>query len=278
MGKLILCSGVLAKQPFHFSLTDTYVYSIEELCYYLYHNIYIVTEDTFDEHLVAWLREQVCLETMSQKLSQMIENQNSMKDMIVSILCSADYYTESEIKELIMVMDEINHRTPKEKQKIKANNYLKFHNYSKAAMEYEKLLQGDFGDGLSTEEYGDILHNLATIYIHTSSYMEAAKVFKEAYSRNHRDETLQQYLHALKLTKNEKKYKSELESLGDMGQLEETIDQIYSQTWEDAEQSSDYLVMERLPAKKSEGHVGEYYRVIDEYIVAWEQKFKNEVR
>lgn len=47
MGKFILCSGKRAKEPYYVNVTDTVLYTIEELCYFLYQNIYLVADDFF---------------------------------------------------------------------------------------------------------------------------------------------------------------------------------------------------------------------------------------
>ena len=47
----ILCQGDLAKEPYIIPISEVPVYSLEELCYYMYHNIYTVTEGFFDENL-----------------------------------------------------------------------------------------------------------------------------------------------------------------------------------------------------------------------------------
>ena len=93
MGKFILCTGKLAEEPLHFPLTNCDVYSIEELCYYLYENIYTIMEETFNRKMVVWLKEQLEMPEMADKLEQMIENKNSMTDIVVSLLCCSDYYT-----------------------------------------------------------------------------------------------------------------------------------------------------------------------------------------
>ena len=59
MGKLIECSGKIADKPYHFRLTDTNVYSIEEVCYYIYNNIYIIREQIFDKDFSMWLRNEL---------------------------------------------------------------------------------------------------------------------------------------------------------------------------------------------------------------------------
>ena len=55
MGKLILCSSAIAKQPYCFPMTKTKVYSIEEVCYYIRNNIYMMQEEVFDKAFADWM-------------------------------------------------------------------------------------------------------------------------------------------------------------------------------------------------------------------------------
>jgi hypothetical protein len=277
MGKIILCSGVLAERPFHFDLTDTDIYSIEELCYYLYHNIYSITEECFQDSMVEWLREELKMEDISSKLKAMIENQNELKDIVVSILCSADYYTETEIKELIKIMDQLYHCSPTQKIKIKADNYLNYKKYLLAVKEYERLLKHEQIVELTTEEYGNILHNLGVAYVHTSSFIEAAGKFKEAFSRNHNPETLKQYLFALKLAKCDNEYKNERTDLGITEEQEDAFISELEEVLKEAENTTLYQTIENLPTVKQNGRVGDYYQKIDELIANWKQEYKKEV-
>ena len=89
MSSLILCNTVKAENPFYFELTGTNIYTIEELCYYIYNNIYIITEEIFDDDLVFWLREELEMVELSEKISDMLLHKNSLKDIVVTIFCSS---------------------------------------------------------------------------------------------------------------------------------------------------------------------------------------------
>lgn len=274
MGKFILCTGVQAKTPFHFTLTNTNIYSMDELCYYLYNNIYTVTEDTFNMELVQWLYEEVEMEVMAVKLQELIQNKNDIKDIVVSILCSTDYYAKEEIEELIVIIDKMNDLTPIGKQKIKADNFLKYKKYPEAALEYESILAQEEASKFKAEEFGNILHNLAIAHIHTLSLQNAAIEFKKAYALNQNEESLKQYLFALKLTKQEKKFADEI------AYYEVTPEKAseYSTELEDvlleAEQLPAYKKVQKLPKLKEDGKVGEYYYSIDTMIFNWKQQYK----
>ena len=45
MSTVILCSGNYAKTPYYIAEEDLHLYSVEELCYYLYKNAFMLQED-----------------------------------------------------------------------------------------------------------------------------------------------------------------------------------------------------------------------------------------
>ncbi|MBO6107988.1 MAG: hypothetical protein J6P16_01130 [Eubacterium sp.] len=193
----IKCAGSLAATPYTMPYTGAKVYSIEELCFYIANNIYTITEDFFNKSLVLWLREEVKLKDLSDKLDTMITNQNRLKDLVVTILCGCDYYREDEIRKLARVIDEISNLPLHEKRKIRADNYMRAGLYARSVIAYRKLLGGAYAVNFTPEAYGNILHNLGIAHFYTSSFSDAERDFKEAYSRNHRQESLIHYLYLL---------------------------------------------------------------------------------
>lgn len=157
----ILCQGDLAKEPYIIPISEVPVYSLEELCYYMYHNIYTVTEEFFDENLVHWLKGQVHLRTLAMKMEKLIRKHHNIKDLVVTLLCACDYYKKEEIFSLVEVMEKIANLPPEKKARMKADNYLKAGRYGRSFQEYQSLLHGPLAKELSTKEYGDVLHDQA---------------------------------------------------------------------------------------------------------------------
>ncbi len=205
----ILCKKKLAKEPYIIPVSEVSVYSLEELCYYIYNNIYSVTEEFFDGKLAVWIRDQLGSDSLAKKMKTLIERHNDLKDLVVTILCSCDYYKEEEVVKLVEIMDRIENLPPHEKNKIKADNYLQAGKYGKSLHEYKELLYGGMADQFTHEEYGNLLHNQAIALFHVSSFHEAAKGFKEAYARNHNEQSLNQYLYTLLITGQEEQFVKE---------------------------------------------------------------------
>lgn len=197
MGKLILCSGKRTDRPYVLPGSGERIYSIEELCYYIYNNIYFIDESIFSDSLIDWMEKELCLADRAKKLDTLKKQGADLKTLVAVILCSADYYTEDEIKKLLAVMDKMGSMPDARRRYYKANSYLKRKQYPEAAAEYESLLDSEEAVNLDPVSYGDVLHNLAIAKLHIYGPEKALDLFMHAYEKNRRPESLRQYLYTL---------------------------------------------------------------------------------
>lgn len=211
---VIVAKGKVASKPYEMPYTGQRIYSIEELCCYIYNNIYTINEDFFQSSLPTWLTEELDMPVLSVKLAYMIEEEHGIKDLVVAILCSCDYYKEEEIRDIVKILDEITSLPVYLKKKIKADNYLRAGRYGKSLQEYRKLLHGSFAINFKPEEYGNIMHNQGIAHFYTSSFDEAMADFKEAYSRNHNIQSVRHYLWILLMQGKEQEFEEEAVSYG----------------------------------------------------------------
>lgn len=206
---VILAKGKVAAEAYNMPYTGQPVYSIEELCCYICHNIYAINEDFFQLSLTDWLREQLDMPVLADKLTYMIREEHGMKDLVVAVLCSCDYYRENEVRRVVEILDNIANLPVYKKKKIKADNYLRAEQYGRSLREYRKLLQGSFAINFTPEEYGDILHNQGIAHFYTSSFEVAMEDFKEAYVRNNKQDSLKHYLWILLMQDEKQKFEAE---------------------------------------------------------------------
>lgn len=274
MSSLILCNTVKAENPFYFELTGTNIYTIEELCYYIYNNIYIITEEIFDDDLVFWLREELEMVELSEKISDMLLHKNSLKDIVVTIFCSADYYIEKEIKALIEIMDSLEGMPILLRRKMKADNYMKYKNFSLAMKEYESILKSPKINELDSKDQGNIIHNLGIVRMNVSSFSAAAECFKDAYAKNDNKESLIHYLCALKLDKRDEEYEDALLNYNVKNDTIIDIEERFLRLGREAKSSPKYIMVDRLINLKHEGRVNEYYEAIDKMIGDWKLDYK----
>lgn len=274
MGKLIMCSGARTKRPYSFPSSGVRLYSIEELCYYLYHHVYLIDEELFSDALIDWLQNELQLADRAWKLRQLKEKQADAKTMLTVILCSADYYTEYEIKSLLKEFDGIADMPKVMRNCIKANHCLKHMQYKEAEAEYERLLASKEATELSLIDYGDILHNLAIARMHTTGYHMASSLFEQAYIRNRREDTLRQFLFTLLIINNEELYRKKLQEHEVDEILQHEVEAFMDQKKEEAVQSGLMNELHNLRQIKLQGRMKDYYNRTEELIESWKGKIR----
>ncbi|BCJ96160.1 hypothetical protein acsn021_37290 [Anaerocolumna cellulosilytica] len=290
MGKLIICNGKQAEKPFYFKLTNTYIYSLEELCYFIYHNVDTITEELYQTSFLHWIEHEICLPDLSKRVEELIKpmneqgawektanpNPTNLKDIIVTILCSSDYYEEQEIKQLLLLMEQAEQLTPFEKLKKKADNCLKYRQYTQAAKEYERILNSKEVLNLRKDEYGDLKHNLALARLHMTGPVEALRFFKEAYDNNQNKESLRQYFFTLLLSKQEEVLKAEAEKYGITEEERKSFEAELEEGFKRAKTSTDYDALQDLKECKDTGRITKFYQAAEEITLNFKQEFRLE--
>ena len=277
MGRLIQCSGRIAQKPYYFRLTDTNVYTIEEVCYYIRHNIYMMQEEVFENSFALWLREELGMDNTAKKIENMIDDHNNLKDIVVTLCCSCDYYNEREINELIKIMDETENLPLRGRAKIKADNYMRCGFYEKAVEEYEHILKSDDMLNADIGEYGEIYHNMGVAFAMLDDLNRAAISFEHAYEKNGSEESLKQYIFALKLIGDNELYSQGIKKFDlDISKLS-TIEKEYKTKSNAAELSKNVKRIDRLRETMKSGYMEEYYDKINTYINEWKEEYRNEI-
>lgn len=277
MGKFILCSGRRALEPLRIETTDSVLYTIEELCYYLYQHIYLITEDFFSEQIISWLENQVDKKELADKLRQLNRSQGTLKDKVICVLCSTDYYTEKEMKELILIMDKMDGLPFIKRRKIKADIYVKYERYLFAAKEYEAILQSKEASILTSVEYGNLLHNYGIVLLYIGSLQEAAAKMKEAYQANQNEESLKSYFLIRKMQGDTEILVREQKEL----MVSEEMLTALGQVLKDAEsmelQNSYQAGYRKLQELKEKSDAIKFYRELDNLLEAWIKEYRNKV-
>ena len=277
MGKLIQCSSPLALTPYHFRLTDTNVYSMEEVCYYIWHNIYMIQEEVFDREFVMWIEKELHMEETSHKLACLIQDHKNLKDIVVTICCSCYYYDEEEINALIRLMDEIEQMPAYARKKHKGDTYLACHSYEKALEEYEKVFESDEILHAEKEAYGSIFHNMGVAYSNLAEFRKAAEYFLKAYEQNKKDASLSQGLFALRLSKDVEGYKKALVDFDVSPEKQLQWEKEYTQVISQSSQCREALKIEKLRNVMKSGNVAEYYDKVHKYVLDWKNEYRKQI-
>ena len=184
MGTVKLCVHELAKTPYYAEATGIHLYSIEELAYYLYENIYLIDERMIDEKLYSWIEMELGLWKLAERLRNGRGSGNHIYNQVMVILQASEYYSERELGELSEKIKTISGMQAQERMKYKADDLMQNENYWAAIAEYERILGIRQSSRLSVEFYAKVWNNLAGCYARLFLFQEAIHCYDKAYALN----------------------------------------------------------------------------------------------
>jgi tetratricopeptide (TPR) repeat protein len=273
MGKLIQCSSVIAGEPYCFPMTKTKVYSIEEVCYYIRNNIYMMQEEVFDREFARWIRQELGMEVTADKLDQMRQDHNNLKDIVVTLCCSCDYYTESEINTLIEIMDETQNLPLAKRQEIKAESFMKSGRLEKARQEYESILKSTEMLEGSSQDYGRVYHNLGVVCARMGEFRQAISSFRKAYEQNKATESLQCYLYCILAGGNREEYNKAVREMDVTREQQVFLMAQYEDAWHHSGESKECRRIDRLEQQYGKGDKESVNRA-DAMVQQWKQEYR----
>ena len=140
MGRVLLCLGRYARNPYFVERAYVNVYSVEELCYCLIRNAYLVDEEIMDENLPGWLERECGLKNLAEKLRQVKEAGESPGDYAGTILDYVGYGSREEIGQAREEMNKGTGLSLYEKRKARADHLAESKKLASALKVYEGLV------------------------------------------------------------------------------------------------------------------------------------------
>ena len=93
MGTVKICAHEMAKTPYFVEAAGIHLYSIEELAYYLYENIYLVDDMMMEEKLYSWIEMELGMRTLAEKLRGGSGTGHHVYNQVMVILKHSGYYS-----------------------------------------------------------------------------------------------------------------------------------------------------------------------------------------
>jgi len=256
--------GKRAEKPYLFEKTGQKLYSVEELCYVLGENAYILDEDIEDKNLIKWLEGECGLNELSKALSALLNKKASVGAFVGTILEYTGYYPKEKNMQIEAILKSGKNLNLYERRKIKADHLVQRGKYAAAIKEYDSLLKEM--DGKDRALMAGIHHNKAVAQTHLFAYAYASEEFYRAYEINSTEEDYMAYLAAKRLSLKEQDYvrfiSENQEGYAASLLLEKKINKI-KERWQGT-QSREY--MEVLLQYKKNGNKNLYYREVEKLI------------
>ncbi len=270
MTNVLLCFGTIAKTPYYSKEACINLFSIEELCYFIYHNAYILDDEFVSDKLVSWIESETKLPELASKIESVSGKRGALGNLVRILNNEIGFYSEEEWSMLLTDIDNNSKMSMPERRKIRADGLLKGERFAQALEEYENLL----ADCKESEPQfvAKIYHNLGVCSAQLFLFERAADYFGKAYETYGNTESYIEMLCARKMYMTPTQYVNFLaeneDSYEDSLEIERKFE-ILKLTW--GEQPA-YKYFRELDKQKEDGL--SYYEGVDSLADEIKEKYR----
>lgn len=276
MARVILCETKTATTSYIFPNTKIEVFSYEELCYYIYNNIALISEEYVGKKMFDWIEKELDMEELALTLRVVKEKESTdLTDLLTTILTHKEFYTIPEVKEFILQIERMKGLTAPQFRKKQADGFLRYRKYVKAASIYDEILD-QYPDMNNDKLLGAIYHNRAVALANNFELKEAMLSYQKAYDLTGNKESIYQYLLLMATMKEQ----SDVEVMAKYYGVEDFVLKIYDaidDAQKDVTGSPLYHRMEKAMFHYEKNNLTDFNKRMDTVIEKLKTEFREQV-
>ena len=194
MGELLYCNESIAAVPYYIEGIAWNIYSLEELCYYIENNTYLLEREFMSEELLLWIGNELNNHKLEEKLREILRVRGGLSEFVFAILIETGYCERETIRKIVNILRGMEQKSDFERSKMRADRLMEHQKYLSSIYEYKRLLDGK--EALKQEKWliGNVWHNLGTAYARLFLFQEAAMCYETAYKWNRNEESIKECL------------------------------------------------------------------------------------
>ena len=178
MGLVTICKYKRAKTPLYVEQAGLNLYSLEELSWFLYHNICLVDRQLFDERLCSWLAEEIEYPELAHRIRNGISAGTNFQNLVLSVAGASDLFSNRQLTELGDRLKGLTGLQEQERLKLRADELLNNRKEWAAIEEYHRILRMHQNSRLGMAFYAAVWNNLGVCYARQFLFTDAAECFE----------------------------------------------------------------------------------------------------
>ena len=274
MGELFICNEPIAALPYYIEGISWNVYSLEELCYYIENNTYLLEKDFMNEELCTWIGKEVKNLTLAEQLRDIMHMDGRLSEFVLTLLVECGYCPKDTIREIVRIVQEMEEKSDFECNKVRADRLMEKEKYLSSIYEYKRLLDSNEAGEQSKELLGNIWHNLGTAYARLFLFQEAIHCYEKAYVLNSNPESMKECLMAHRCLRDDAGY----ELAAQQYQISEELKKSYREEIIEAsfaEEAVEFInKLEAISIMNTGGQKKEYQKAISNIIFNWKEEYR----
>lgn len=192
MSGLRLCTKTVSK-PYYIEELNINLYSVEEMAYYLYNNVYLVNREFFDDRLTEYIRDEYNMPELAEQIEKGIKFGDTYAELVMMVVKASGYYDKDEIDELQYVLEKIGNKSVDERMILRAGLLMKKGKYSKAYDILKKIMKKN-SRRVNTELMSGVWESLGMICVRRFEYNSASECFENSIELDMREDVAEKLI------------------------------------------------------------------------------------
>ena len=272
MGRVLLCIGRTAENPYFFDKTCQNIYSIEELCYVFGENAYMLDDEIVDRRLVKWIDDECGLMELARSLYGLVNQKASVAAFVGTILEYTGYYAGEKNTQIENILKNGRNLSLFERKKAKADYMVKRRKFAFAVTEYDGLIKEL--EGQDPLLLAKVRHNKGVAYTGLFAYAHASEEFLEAYELSGNEEEYMAYLAAKRMYMEDQEYISFVAEHNEWYETSLVLEKRINKILEQWQRAAEREHMDVLLDYKENGNKNLYYREVENIINELKQEYR----
>ncbi len=278
--EVLVCVGDYAREPYVLPKLGVRVYCMEELCYCLKENAFLLDCSVMNDELLDFIRKDCGLPGLAQALHPLARRQEAFSDFVAQILSYVGLYDSETVLQVEETLKAGSGLSDYEKMKLQTDHLAEQKRYEEALKSYDRLL-ARIRENQEMEVpalqalTADILHNKGVIYARQMLYGQAAEYCYQAWKTSGEQQAyFADYLAARRMQLPERDYVALVAECPEQYraslELERSLE-VTEQTWRD---TPEYKRLAQLRARRAGGEMSEYCEETERILQALKSDYR----
>ncbi len=274
MSELLFCHAPIAALPYYIEELGINIYSMEELCYFIAGNVFLLDDSFMNEELCTWIEKQMGAYKLAENLRNVIHAGRRLSVFVDLILEDTCYYSKAEIDNIVSVLEQLEQKTGFECSKMRADQLMEKEKYLAAIYAYRKLLESEEAKETDALLKGNVWHNLGTAYARLFLFGEAAACYENAYELNQTYESVREALSCYCYMDDEEKLQQKCAQYYIDEHAIENLKKDQKDAKEDARIKEFDQRLEKIQSMLTEGQKIEAKDALNDIIFNWKEEYR----
>ena len=276
--RVSVCVGNYASTSYCVPGLGINVYCMEELCYVMRENAFLLDVTLLNDGLLDWIDQQCGLKELARALYPVVHKKGSLSVFVVSILNFVGLYDEQTVSEVERVLKMGAGLSGIERKKSQIDYLVKKKKYAAAIRGYDDLITKWKEQASSGAEcLAAIWHNKGVAMAGLMIYARAAECFQKAYEIEDREDYYLEYLEAKRLELPENEYVAFAADKTRQYGLTLKVEKELEQLAEEWEQQPEYLQLNHFRELRGGEQKQKYYDVCEKYTQTLKDSYRRSV-